>query len=263
MGRDLPMLEARVAAPGRGAGWIFEGFNYFKANPFAWIGAYLVLILLFILVSLLSTLTVILFPLLFLAIYIFYPVVIAGFMLGCDEQVNGNAFTVGHLFAGFHSRNFSELIKLGLLYFVLNMVVLVLLLVFMFVQFGGAEIIALIQAGDIEKLEALIEGKNAEPVLQLLSLLISLLLTLPIIMAIWFAPALVAINDVPAIDAMLLSFKACLLNVIPFLIYGVIAIILLILASIPLFLGHIILIPMLTASVYISYKDIFSGGNQA
>ena len=257
------MLEARVVVSGRGASWIFEGFNYFKANPFAWIGAYFVLILLFIIVSLLSTLTVILFPLLFCAIYIFYPVVIAGFMLGCHDQANDGPFKVGHLFAGFSSRSFGELIKLGLLYFVLNLVVLVLLLGFMFVQFDGAEIIALDQTGDFEKITTLLEGENAEPVLQLLSTLISLLLTMPIIMAIWFAPALVVINDVPAINAMLLSFKASLLNVIPFLIYGVIAIILLILASIPLFLGHIILLPMLTASVYISYKDIFSGSNQA
>jgi hypothetical protein len=39
-------------------------------------------------------------------------------------------------------------------------------------------------------------------------------------MAYWFAPALVAIDGLPAVQAMTLSFRACLMNILPFLVYG-------------------------------------------
>ena len=249
------MVEARVAAPGRGAGWILEGFGYFTANPFAWIGAYIVLIVLSLALILGLGLTVVLIPILFPAIYIFYPVIIAGFMLGCNEQANGNAFRVGHLFAGF-SKNFGQLIKLGVLYLICNIFVMGLMFVLMFFVIGGTEIIALIESGDTEQISSMLEKINEDPTVQILSSLGSLMLTVPLIMAFWFTPALVAIDGVSPMSAMSLSFKACLINVIPFLIYGLIAFIFAILAAIPLGLGYIIFIPMLTASVYISYRDI-------
>lgn len=93
-----------------------------------------------------------------------------------------------------------------------------------------------------------------------LALLIVLGAMLPLIMAYWFAPALVLFHDMKALDAMRLSFSACLRNVLPFLIYGVISAVLLVLAMIPLGLGLLVMIPTMTASLYISYKDIFNIG---
>ena len=46
-------------------------------------------------------------------------------------------------------------------------------------------------------------------------------------------------------------------NIMPFLVYGIAGFVLSIIASIPLFLGWVIFIPVITASIYISYKDIF------
>jgi len=53
------------------------------------------------------------------------------------------------------------------------------------------------------------------------------------------------------------SFRACLRNIPPFLIYGLLGILFIILACIPVFLGLIVLIPVGIATVYTSYKDIF------
>ena len=47
---------------------------------------------------------------------------------------------------------------------------------------------------------------------------------------------------------------------VPFLIYGMISAVLLVLAMIPLGLGLLIMIPTMTASLYVSYKDIFNIG---
>ncbi|MGI9292909.1 MAG: hypothetical protein ACR2PS_02920, partial [Pseudomonadales bacterium] len=54
-----------------------------------------------------------------------------------------------------------------------------------------------------------------------------------------------------------LSFIGTWRNVWPFLVYGLILLILCIVAAIPLFLGFLVVGPVIAASVYASYKDIF------
>jgi uncharacterized membrane protein len=53
------------------------------------------------------------------------------------------------------------------------------------------------------------------------------------------------------------SLAACLKNVVPFLVYGVLYIVAAIVASIPFGLGWIVLVPVLMLTVYVSYKDVF------
>jgi uncharacterized membrane protein len=62
---------------------------------------------------------------------------------------------------------------------------------------------------------------------------------------------------VPPVEAMKASFRGCLRNWLPFLVYGVIAFILALLATLPAGLGWLVLLPVLTGSVYAGYKDIF------
>jgi len=82
-------------------------------------------------------------------------------------------------------------------------------------------------------------------------------LTIPLLMALWFAPALVMLHGLGPLEAMKLSFVGCLRNMLPFLLYGLIALVLTVLAVIPVGLGLLVLGPMITASVYTAYKDIF------
>jgi uncharacterized membrane protein len=44
---------------------------------------------------------------------------------------------------------------------------------------------------------------------------------------------------------------------LPFLLYGIVMIVLAILASIPLGLGLLVLIPVMLASMYTAYRDIY------
>jgi uncharacterized membrane protein len=53
------------------------------------------------------------------------------------------------------------------------------------------------------------------------------------------------------------SFTGCLRNIVPFLVYGVVMLALSLIASIPLGLGWLVLGPVLAASLYTSYKDIY------
>ena len=53
------------------------------------------------------------------------------------------------------------------------------------------------------------------------------------------------------------SFVACLKNILPFFVYSVIATLLALVASIPMGLGWLVLGPVMAASLYTSYRDIF------
>jgi len=66
------------------------------------------------------------------------------------------------------------------------------------------------------------------------------------------------LHNLSAVDAMKLSFAACLKNMLPFLLYGLIFMVLLIIAIIPVGLGLVIVVPMMMTSLYTSYTDIFS-----
>jgi uncharacterized membrane protein len=91
----------------------------------------------------------------------------------------------------------------------------------------------------------------------LLAVLIALALMIPVLMAIWFAAPLVVFHQLGAIEALKSSFNACLRNIVPFLIYGLILLGLAIVASIPFGLGWLVLGPVLVASLYTAYRDIF------
>ena len=91
----------------------------------------------------------------------------------------------------------------------------------------------------------------------ILIVLVALALMLPLFMAIWFAPALVVFHDVQPIAAMKMSFQGALKNIVPFLVYGIVGFGLAIVAVIPLGLGMLVWAPLLWASIYTSYRDIY------
>jgi uncharacterized membrane protein len=60
---------------------------------------------------------------------------------------------------------------------------------------------------------------------------------------------------------MKLSLRAFLHNIAPMLLYGVTFMLLGILASLPMMLGWLVLLPVVFTSLYASYSDIFPAGN--
>jgi uncharacterized membrane protein len=114
---------------------------------------------------------------------------------------------------------------------------------------------------DKPTIEALMQGKNVSPEqasAMMLPILIAMGLLVPVLMAYWFAPVLASLNNLSAIDAMKLSFFACVKNFIPFFLYSVIFMVLLVAALIPAGLGLIIVMPLLMTSLYVSYVDVFN-----
>jgi hypothetical protein len=223
-----------------GWSWIADGWTLFKAAPGLWIGIILVLM-------------VILFAMAFLPIVgpvaqsLLTPVFMAGMALGCRAIDDGSGLEFNHLFAGFKT-NFGTLIAVGALYLAGFVVILVVV-----VMITGAGVVALMMGGgeqpDVAQTGAVMG--------LLLGGLIALALSIPLVMAVWFAAPLVVFHNLGAVEAMKASFTGCLRNIVPFLVYGIVGFLLAIVASIPLGLGWLVLGPVIAASVYTSYRDIY------
>jgi uncharacterized membrane protein len=199
-----------------------------------------------------------------IAMMLIGPVVMGGFMLGCYEQEQGGSFTIGHLFAGF-SNNAGQLMLVGVLYMVMSFGVTLVMGLIMMLMFGS---LAALDPQNVELMMASI----GPPLL--IFVLLFLLIFMVIMMTYIFAPSLVAVDGLDALNAMKLSFKGCLRNILPLLVYGIAATILSLILIVPMILMAINLIPMwlgvvlimifmlvmfpvFTASVYSAYRDIY------
>ncbi len=230
---------------GHGWMWLSQGFWHFRQNPFQWIIALVLWVVLAVVVSLVPLLGS-------LAVMLFSPVVAAGFMIGANAQNEGGDFEVGHLFSGF-SAGIGQLVLVGLLYLVGSIVLGILAAVLV----GGGMLATL---GGMQGMQQMNPDQVNATMLSsaiLIPMLIILALSIPLMMAYWFAPALVALEGLSAISAMKMSFVGCIKNMLPFLIYGLIGLVLIIVGSIPFMLGLLVVMPMVTASIFVAYKDIY------
>ncbi|HEX3063529.1 MAG TPA: BPSS1780 family membrane protein, partial [Usitatibacter sp.] len=78
-----------------------------------------------------------------------------------------------------------------------------------------------------------------------------------VFMAYWFAPALVVLHGMEPIAALRESFVACLRNILPSLVYGVLMLLLSIGVALTLGLGLLVWVPLFFTSTYAAYRDIF------
>ena len=235
------MVDIKTAETGRGAAWLIEGFEYFRRSAGPWIGVLIIMLVITIASGII--------PFAGLVIQLLTPVFIGGLILGCRQIGEGGELKINHLFAGFNQYT-GNLVLLGVIYSIGVVFIIILMVLALFIIVGGLEFISSIMEGNTAGL--------AEHLLSLLLvLLIGLLFYLPLLMAFWFAPALIVLDDQGPMESMKISFMGCLKNIIPFLIYGVVGLVLSILASIPFGLGWFILMPMIIASIYLAYLDIF------
>jgi hypothetical protein len=218
---------------GSGWSWIAEGFGYFRQSWLAWILAMLLGFLIIVVVSLIPFVSV-LFELLTTYIWI------AGLALGCRAQAEGEDFRVSYLWAGFKKR-VGTLILLSLIYYLAIFAI-------------AAAVVALIAPG---LLTGAGEAQGLDDSAVLIAVLISMLFIIPLVMAVFFAPHLIVLNDVPLFRAMKLSFLGCLKNILPFLWWGILITVFMVIAAIPVGLGLLVLVPVSIASVYVAYEDIF------
>ena len=232
--------DGQKVETGRGVAWFGEGWDLFKSSPGIWVAMFVI----FVLISLVLAII----PLGSLVSSLFFPVVMGGVMIGCRALEQGDRLELGHLFAGF-KKSTGSLLLVGVLYMVGMM------LIGFIAGIAAALMIPLLMGSNFNAED--FSSVMAMAPWILLAVLIVLALMLPLIMALWFAPALVVFHDVQPMAAMRSSFQGCLRNFVPFLAYGVVAFLLGIVALIPLGLGMLVYGPLLWGTMYAGYRDIF------
>lgn len=240
-------LPGESLSPSAGIHWIGQGWALFKRAPLMWI----VMIVLLVVVALVMAFIPIIGQ---LAFQILTPVIAAGFVVGCWSLENNGELEIEHLIAGFQ-RNFGKLVLVGVLYLVGGIVIMIVGMLFM-----GASILPMLLSGaaatsDVDLAAAAL---GTAGLMFWMGILVAMGLGLLLVAAYWFAPALVVMHGMNALDAMKASFFACFRNFIPFLVYGIAMLVLLIPVALTLGLGILVYIPVAIASTYRAYRQIFT-----
>jgi hypothetical protein len=235
-GSPLPQLlsEPRSCQAGWGLSWLTKAFTMFKEQFLLWLGIGVVYLIILMVGSFVPVINLIFSFITF--------VFIGGIILGCDAQATGRELRFDHLFSAFNT----HLLPLVVL-FLLYLVAVIVAIIPMMIVFGGMTMMWAQQPSD-----GAIMGI-------LLGVLLALLLLVPALMAIWFAPALIVLHNVSPVEAMKMSFKGCLKNTLPFLVFGLVGpIVMILIAIFNLGLGVLVLLPIGIITYYTSYRDVWT-----
>jgi len=242
--------EIRRFKANRGWRWIVAGAMLFGKNPAQWI---MMLIALFVFFKLLLWIPYV-GPLVLLAA----PIALIGLIEGCRAIEFGKPLAFGYLLAGF-TRNTGALLVLGSLSIASNLLVLIVMS-----AIGGDSFEEVIKLSTQAKLTPENARELSDAASGIFAALVAgWLLSIAVMMALWFAPLLVYYRNLKPHEAMLYSFAACRKNFGAFAIYGGIIFCALIMimpvamSARLLDLGLLLLAPVVIPSIHAAYTDIF------
>ncbi len=237
--------------------WLGHAWRLFQKNPIVWlsiIGVYSVIAMMTVSIPFLG----IIFP-------IINPILMAGMILGCAALDREKPLKFGYLYAGFLHKSASKLATIGGLYSV------VFFLLMIFLSLSGQEQLLnspLLATGSVDSdMKNMSQNEVSSPV-GILFFLFMIFLN----MAYWFAPILTCFFNIRAKDALFLSFRACLKNIVPFVVFSfvlfMIALVFVIImvsifpidmaVKMMLLIGSPLFILICMLSIYTSYRSIFT-----
>ena len=256
-------MQARIVGATRGARWLGEGWQLFRAAPLGWLALVLAYWLLMTIVSLLPYVGV-------AAAAVLVPGLSVGFMAAARTAERGGRLELAILFGALRDAPRPQLV-LGAVY----LACLAALLAATALADGGA-LAGWMLTGRRPDDEALQSGEL------LSAMAAAALLYAPVMMMFWFAPALAAWHSTTPAKALFFSFAACLMNWRAFIAYGAVAALFTLVLPFAVLSGLllasggalrapaaslafpllILLLPTLLASFYVSYRDVFAGEQQ-
>jgi uncharacterized membrane protein len=232
------MIQAQKVDADRGVAWISDGFRNFMTNPGLWVVIGLITIAIFIVLAVVPFIGG-------LAAALLWPVLTAGMLYAAREADAGRPIEVGHLFRAFQdNRALNGLLALG------GIVIAgtILSMIIMFFSLGGLFVAGMRGAS---------AAVGAWGIGTLVGLLVVVTIQFAVAAAVVYAIPLVMFKNASVGEAMSASINACVAAFLPLLIFGVIYLVLAVIASIPFGLGWIVLTPVSAAMLYASYRDIF------
>jgi uncharacterized membrane protein len=234
MDATIKVTEVRAA---RGAGWFADAFRLFRVRPVAWI-------------SLCAAWMVITFGLLVIPLVggvlanFLQPVFFASFAITALRQSAGEPVVMGDLFQGFR-RNLRPLVNLGAILLIAEIAIFALMAALGLPMGGTGD-----QPFTVNEYVEALRGREW-------ILIAGFALTVLVKGALWFAPPLIALHDMPMAHAMRWSLYAALANLGAMIVYGAVLFGLFFLSLIPWGLGLLVLLPVMVITTYIGYRDVF------
>ncbi len=234
-------LRARKLSAGYGWDWLKQGFWLFKQSPILWMVLTAILVVGSVGISAIpivgGSLSTLLMPGFF-----------AGLMIASNALAHGEEMELAHLFAGFQ-KHAVPLISLGGINLIGNFLIFGIMMLT-----GGAELMQIMMSGNLPNdqevlVDAFTKARFAFPLGVALSIALQLI-TL-------FAAMLAVFRNVTPVTALKAGVGACADNLLPLIVYGLVQIPFAILACIPMMLGWLVLLPILIASMYAVYRDMF------
>ncbi len=227
--------------------WIQSAWKLFIVNPGLWIVMFISYFAIAVVLSFIPVLGS-------LALALLSPVFGAGIMYAASEVEAKKELDLKFLFHGFQEKSkLNSLLVLGVISLVVSLVIGVMVFVFV----GGTIMTIMMNGTEATVSNSVITGLGLGVVFWVLIIVVLQFLLLT---ALIFAVPLVMLNNIAPIAAVKFSFSACMKNIWPMLVYSVIALLLFVIAIIPMGLGFIILFPVMMISIYCMYRSIFSQG---
>lgn len=232
--------EGRSCPAGRGWRWYGDAWRIFKVQPFMW---WLALVISFGGSTLLG-----LIPFAKLLTTVLIPILAAGTGSCARSVLRDGRFKIGQVFDGFRIRPATLLIA-GVIYLVVE---------------SAAMGIVMLAFGVHGLFDILFGGRADSHAATQMLVTMGAGFWIAYIFAFWivattivFSRYLIQEHGVSAPQALLMSAKGCLKNIPDFLVSIFSLVVFAILATIPIGLGWLALIPMLFLMQYVAYRDIF------
>lgn len=233
-------MQARQVQIRKGVDWIGCGWRLFARQPGMWIVLTVLLLVLLLLLAFV--------PFGGFLVTLLAPVLAGGMLYGAAELKAGRRLEVKHLIEGF--RDPEKRVPLV----VLGAVAL------------AASVLSAIVFAAVAGGSAVVPEPGGSAALQLsprllMALLLALSVQLIAVALLYFAVPLVMLRAAPPVEAMQASVRGCLRNILPLLVFSLIYTVLAVVASVPLGLGWLVLLPWSVGMLYCSYEDIFTAAS--
>ena len=236
-------IRVRDVRSSRGVAWLGGGWRHFRGAPLVWMGlsaGWMLITLALVLVPLVGG----------VAANLLQPIFFASFALAARKQLDGEAPEMGDLFLGFR-RPLRPLVNLGAILLMLEIGIFFLMSLLGLPGAGeGEEIVTVVDY------VRLLQGKEW-------ILVVGLVLTAIVKGALWFAPALLAFHEMSTAHAVRWSIYAALSSLGAMFAYGIALTVVFVAGALPWGLGLIVVIPVMLASTYTGYADVFEGAAPA
>jgi uncharacterized membrane protein len=180
-----------------------------------------------------------------IAANVLQPVFFASFALAARKQEQGGTVEMSDLFWGFR-RPLMPLANLGVVLLLAELAIFALLALL------GLPGLSADDQGVVSIADFARELQGKEWIL-----LVGFVLTALVKGALWFAPAVLAFHDLSTAHAIRWSLYAALSNLGAMALYGLALTVAMVAAILPWGLGLMIVIPVMVASTYTGYRDVF------